>query len=185
MPQSWNSPGLQERHQDHYEQRKVPLQQSSLRTSVAETVSLQTDSKKENPWSKTFEGKKKEIMVPPNLQQSSWSLISHWDFNSLLTPASQQQNATDAFNLSQVSGVRTRPFLYVRILKQTLVTLVTYRSNKDALSLTDVTLNYTVYQDIYNSLSSHWAKTIGYLFSTHFNMVLTSSNHKQESGITL
>lgn len=184
MPQSWNSPGLQEWHQDHYEQRRVPLQQSSLRTSVAETISLQTDSKKENPWSKTFEEKKK-IMVPPNLQQSSQSPISHWGFISLLTPASQQQNAAGAFNLPQVSGISTRPFLYLRVLKQTLVTLVTYRSNKDALSLTDVTLNYTVYQDIYNTLSSHWAKTIGYLFSTHFNMVLTSSNHKQESGITL
>lgn len=184
MPQSWNSPGLQEWHQDHYEQRKVPLQQSSLRTSVAETISLQTDSKKENPWSKTPEGKRK-ILVPPNLQQSLWSPVSHWGFISLLTPALQQQNATDAFNLSQVRGIRTRPFLYLRILKQTLVTLVTYHSNKDALSLTDVTLNYTVYQDIYNSLSSHWAKTIGYLFSTHFNMVLTSNNHKQESGITL
>lgn len=183
MPQGWNSPGLQERHQDHYEQRKVPLQQSSLRTSVAETVSLQTDSKKENPWSKTSEEKK--IMAPPNLQQSSWSPVSHWDFISLLTPASQQQKAADAFSLSHVSGIRTWPFLYLRILKQTLVTLVTYLSNKDALSLTDVTLNYTVYQDIYNSLSSHWAKTIGYLFPTHFNMVLTSSNHKQESGITL
>lgn len=54
------------------------------------------DKTKQNPWAKTFEEKK--MMVPPNLQQSSWSHTNRWGSIPSLTPTVQQQNATDAFH---------------------------------------------------------------------------------------